>query len=166
MQGSPTKRTVELSRKIDGEGAGAKRGGYRRTLANGSIKFMGALRWFQTPARGTNVERSSPPIQRHLHVEDVHEATIGLREQKGRTITTYIAREARRPNLRINHSRGNEKTKRTFTKKKKKRVAKIVKKTTTPVIRRRRGRSRKAKAKMDFSGRIVRSTMKGKSPSV
>jgi len=41
--------------------------------------------------------------------------SIGLREQKGRTITTYIAREAQRPNLRINHSRGNEKTKRTLT---------------------------------------------------
>lgn len=27
---------------------GTKGGGYKRTLANGSIKFMGALRWFQT----------------------------------------------------------------------------------------------------------------------
>ncbi|KYN28070.1 hypothetical protein ALC57_02506, partial [Trachymyrmex cornetzi] len=32
---------------------GAKRGGYRRTPANGSIKFMGALRWFQTWLAGS-----------------------------------------------------------------------------------------------------------------
>ncbi|KYN38737.1 hypothetical protein ALC56_06736 [Trachymyrmex septentrionalis] len=89
--------------------------------------------------------------------------TTGLIEQKGRTITTYIAREARRPNLRINHSRGNEKTKRTLTPI---HAASSIKETSIAVIRRRRGRNRKAKAKMDFSGRIVRGTMKGKSPSV
>lgn len=50
MQGS-LRRTIELGEEIDGAGGGgvrAKRGGYRRTPANGSIKFMGALRWFQT----------------------------------------------------------------------------------------------------------------------
>ncbi|KYQ50806.1 hypothetical protein ALC60_10130, partial [Trachymyrmex zeteki] len=46
------------------------------------------------------------------------------------------------------------------------RVASIVKETGVAVIRRRRGRNRKANAKMDFSGCIVRGTMKGKSPSV
>ncbi|KYN28074.1 hypothetical protein ALC57_02510 [Trachymyrmex cornetzi] len=45
-------------------------------------------------------------------------------------------------------------------------VASIVKETDVAVIRMRRGRNRKAKAKMDFSGCIVRGTMKGKSPSV
>jgi len=48
----------------------------------------------------------------------------------------------------------------------KKEVISLVKEMGIAVIRRRRGRNRKAKAKMDFSGRIVRGTMKGKSPSV
>ncbi|KYN38734.1 hypothetical protein ALC56_06733 [Trachymyrmex septentrionalis] len=57
MQGSFTKN--RRARQGGGRGGGgeAKRGGYRQTLANGSIKFMGALRWYQTPARGTNVVR-------------------------------------------------------------------------------------------------------------
>ncbi|EFN73883.1 hypothetical protein EAG_09986 [Camponotus floridanus] len=54
MQGSSVPRTIERGRKVDAgrkkvRGRQRRDGGIGELPANGSIKFMGALRWFQTP---------------------------------------------------------------------------------------------------------------------